>query len=234
VTRLHACGVDHRLAVLRANPLFAALSDAELGAVNGAFVDRGFVRGERIYRAGQAADRLHVLADGTVKLVRHTAEGTDVLVDLLVPGALFGTLTVLGDDTYPETAEALTDGCSLSVDAGRFREVLARHPAVALATLDLVASRLRAAHGDVTRLASEPATRRVASRLVELGRTVGERRGGRLRIRLTRRDLAALTGTTPETVSRVLGELREAGVVATGRGWVEVVDGEGLARRAGD
>ncbi len=226
---VHACGVERRLAVLRANPLFAAVPDDGLRGVNEAFLDRGFARGERIYRTGQAASRLHVLADGTVKLVRHTAEGVDVLVDVLRPGALFGTLAVLGDDEYTETAEALTDGCSLSVDAARFRTILARYPSAALATLDLLAARLRAAHGDVARLASSPASRRVAARLVDLAATVGERRGSRVRIHLTRRDLASLTGTTPETVSRVLGHLREAGIVATGRGWVDVLDEDRLA-----
>ncbi len=229
----HSCGVDHRLAILRANPLFAGVPDRDLAAINETFVDRGFPAGDRLYRAGQPASRLHVLASGTVKLVRHTSEGIDVLLDVLVPGDLLGTLTVLGDDTYPETAVALTACCSLSVDAESFRKLLARHPPVALATLDLMAERLRAAQGVVTRLSTEPTEQRVAARILSLAGRVGERRGGRTRIQLTRQDLGALTGTTPETVSRVLGRFREAGLVTTGRGWVEIVDEEGLGALAG-
>ena len=41
-------------------------------------------------------------------------------------------------------------------------------------------------------------------------------------------DLAAMTGTTIETASRVVSRLRSHGVIATGRGWTSIIDSERL------
>jgi len=47
-------------------------------------------------------------------------------------------------------------------------------------------------------------------------------------------DLAAWASVNRETVTRALGRLREEALIATGRGWIEVLDRDGLLRRAAD
>lgn len=232
----HHCPPSVRLQVLARTGYFAGLDDAELADVDRRLVSLAWAQGETLFRAGDPAEHLYVLAAGRVKVVHPTERGTDVITDVLVPGDLFGTLSTLGDPTYPETAQALTTVCALRLDVGTFRSVLAEHPTVALRVLDDVAARLQATRTGAARTVSGTVEQRVAGVLLRLVDRLGqEQHSGAtlLQLPLTRADLAAMTGSTPESVSRVMSRLRQDGVVATGRRWTSVVDADRLAELAG-
>ena len=139
----HMCSPQMRLDILSQVPFFKPLKQGEVAAINRLFRERGYLPGETIYFAGDSAEHLYVLADGKVKLLRHNWTGKDVLLELLTPGEFFGSLSSLGDDAHAETAQAQTPVCVLTIQAEDFRSILDRHPAAALAVLDLVSERLR-------------------------------------------------------------------------------------------
>src|SRR5688572_18586232 len=103
-----SCTLDRRLAILRQVPFFEGLSPDEVAEINKRFREEGYAAGEQIYSAGEPATHLYVVAVGKVKVVGHTLDGQDLLLDILVPGEFFGSLSALGDEEYSETAEAKT------------------------------------------------------------------------------------------------------------------------------
>ncbi|MBI2244212.1 MAG: Crp/Fnr family transcriptional regulator, partial [Nocardioides sp.] len=137
--------------------------------------------------------------------------------------------------TYPDTAMALTVSCVLRISAAALRQVMNRHPAVALAVLDEVSHRLEEAQQTVRRLSGGTVEQRVASSLLVLADQLGEPRDGGvlLQLPLTREDLASMTGTTTESVSRTLSKWRRAGLIETGRRWTSLTDRAALAAIAG-
>ena len=231
----HMCSVDLRLDILRRVPFFSGVAE-DIAAINVRFRERGYAAGETIYMAGDSAARLYVVAVGKVKVARHTLAGQDVVLDILAPGELFGALSALGDPEYPDTAQALTPSCVLEIAAEDFQAILRGYPTVALAALDIVAGRLQAAHEQIRQLSAEPATSRVAATLLALARKLGEQHDGALLIQmpLSREDLAAMTGATVETVSRIMSKLRAEGIVRSGRQWVAIADHDRLAALAGE
>lgn len=230
----HACPRPVRLEVLARAPYFAGLSAEEIESLDARMQVRGYEEGTPVYRVGQPATHLYVLAAGRIKLVRSSLDGSEVLVDILTPGDLFGSVATMGDATYPDTAQALTTSCALSISAAAFRAVLQERPQVALAVLDDLAGRLEQTRATVRRLAAGDVEQRVASTLLSLAEKVGERRGDAvvLQLPLTRTDLAAMTGTTTESVSRTLSRLRRAGAIETGRRWTVITDAAHLATLA--
>jgi CRP/FNR family transcriptional regulator, nitrogen oxide reductase regulator len=225
------CTLDVRLHVLHQVPFFADLSHAQVDAINRSFTASGYEANETIYFAGDAAARLYVVATGKIRLLRHTLAGQDVLLDILAPGEFFGTLSILGDDVYVETAQAQTGCCVLSIDGGEFHSILQRYPAVALHVLALTARRLKAAHETIRQLSAYSVEQRIASIVLKLAEKVGEESGEGILIQmpLSRQDIAALTGATVESASRVLSQFRKDGLIRSGRQWIAVVDREGLA-----
>lgn len=229
---LRGCAVPHhcprpvRLEVLSHARYLRGLDPAELAEVDARMQVRGYDVDEPVFHAGDRADTLFVLATGTVKLSRTTGEGRDVLIDVVAPGDLFGTLSALGDPEYPDTARALTVACVLSISADDFRAVMQRHPSVALAVLDDVAHRLEQSRQRVAHLSGGTVDQRVAAALLRLVTVVGEPRGSGvlLQLPLTRADLASMSGTTTESASRVMSRLRHQGVVESGRRWTSVLD----------
>lgn len=228
------CSIDLRLRILGRLPFFAGLPDRALREINGRFVEVGYQPGETVYTAGDKAERMFVVAEGKVKLLQHASGGRDVLLDILASGEFFGNLATLGVAEYADTAQVMTPACVLSIRSETFRQVIDEHPELAIKVLEIMAERLNAANQRVLQLSSMPVEKRIASTLLKLVEKLGRKQedGLLIDVPLARDDLAEMTGSTTETVSRVMSQLQSSGIIASGRQWVAVIDQDGLERLA--
>lgn len=228
------CSTVERLDVLGSAPFFSRLSPQELAKVNALFEQASYAAGQAIHSAGEPARQLSIVAAGKVRIAHPTPGGEDARLAILGPGEPFGSLPELGDATYRDAANAHTGCCVLSISADNFRDLLQRYPALAMAALERTAARLRAAQQTIEQISAVPADRRIAATLLALAELVGRAEAGATLIdtELTHKDLAAMTGTSVETVSRVLTEFRRDGLIDSGRRWISVRDHERLSRLA--
>ncbi|HWR53326.1 MAG TPA: Crp/Fnr family transcriptional regulator [Bryobacteraceae bacterium] len=220
------CTLSRRLEVLRSTPFFKELREEDIQEVSGLCREKAFQPGQPITVAGDRATHLYIAATGKIKLLRTTAAGRNVVVEVITPGNFFGTVSALGSEEYSETAVAHTHCCVLTLAAADFQKVLRRYPGVALAALGIVAARLRELHDTVEKLSAHSAEQRIAATLLKLAEKIGEQRDGTLVIQmpLSHQDLADMAGTTRETASRTLTRFRKAGLIRTGRHWIGVLD----------
>jgi CRP-like cAMP-binding protein len=234
-TEAHMCTISARLTILSQVPFFQDLTSADLEWVNSLFHEVDFNVDEVICHSGEPAQQFFVVADGRVKLLRHSLTGRDILLDLLTPGEFFGSFSGQGDDVYPETAQAQSPCCILVIGRKTFQQILKQHPNVALKVIDIMARRLQTANERVHQLSALPVDGRIASILMMLGNKFGEKRevGWLLQVPLSRDDLAGMTGTTTESASRVMSQFQKDGLIRSGRGWVALTDREGLETIAG-
>jgi CRP/FNR family transcriptional regulator, nitrogen oxide reductase regulator len=235
VTEPHLCSVDLRLKILGKVPFFKDLPQAALKQINALFHEKGYAADEMICSAGDPAERLFVIADGRVRLLRHSLTGKEILLDILAAGEFFGSLSTVKEDVYQETAQAQTQACVLTISREVFRQILDQQPSVALKVLDIMSARLQASNERVHQLSVLPVEGRIASVLLRLGDKFGERHeaGLLIQVPLSRTDLAAMTGTTTESASRVMSQFQKDGLIQSGREWVSVTDREGLEAIAG-
>lgn len=227
VTLPHRCPRPVRMHVLARAPYFRDLGEGALDGVDRRMRTTSWAAGSTLYRAGDPATALYVVAEGRIKLAQVTAGGTETVADILVPGELFGAMGTLGEPYHSHTATALVGSCTLRIDQDDFREVLVEHPRVALRVLDDVAARLARAHSDIGGQGTDTVAQRVATVLLRLADKLGEDRGARgvlLEVPLSRADLAGLARSTPESVSRVMSRWKKEGVVDSGRRWTALLD----------
>jgi CRP/FNR family transcriptional regulator, nitrogen oxide reductase regulator len=224
------CSLEYRLKIIGRLSFFKHLSEEVLPRINALFRDRDVSVNQAIYLEGDEAESLYLVAMGKVKLVRHTDLGREVLLDILHGGDYFGTLSVFGGRTHTETAIAQTDCCILQISAADFERILAEYPDVTRKALEAVSQRLAESQEVVKQLSSYTTEQRIAGALLRLAGKLGEPRGKGILIQLpfSRQDLAAMTGTTTETVSRVMSRFAEDGWIKSGRKWVTITDLEGL------
>jgi CRP-like cAMP-binding protein len=224
------CSVDLRMAILSKVPFFRNLEKGAIGEINKKFIEKGYSIGETIFFAGDTAERLYVVADGNVTLKQHTLMGQDVLLDVLKPGEFFGSLAILGDDEYSETAVAQTQCCVISIGADEFRGILQDYPRVAIKVIDIMAERLKAAHEMIRQLSKHSVEQRLAHVLLKLADKLGQEKdvGLLIQLPLSRADLAEMIGTTTESASRVMSQFQKEGLVRTGRLWIAITNQEGL------
>lgn len=220
------CSLDYRLKIIGRLPFFKDMPAEVVEWINYLFQDHDLSAGDTIYFEGDEAETLYLVALGKIKLVRNTDMGREVLLDILHGGEYFGSLPALGRHVHTETAIAQTDGCTLKISSKDFEKILSRHPEVTRKVLLAVSQRLEESQEIIKQLSTYTVEQRVASVLLRLGEKLGEKRGRDILIQmpLSRQDLAAMTGSTTETVSRVMSRLSEDGLVMTGRKWVTITD----------
>lgn len=228
------CSPQLRHHILSQARYFSGLSAEALEEVSRRFSELHYPAGSVICHEGGHAERLFFVAHGKVKLLRHSPAGDDVLLDLLPRGALFGGLAPLGTRHYPETAVAQTNSCVLAISGADFQLLLEQHPQITLAVLASVARSLDDARETVRQIITSDVRARIATALLKLAERLGENETGGVLINtpISRQDLAAMIGATPETVSRVMADFKREGLLDSGRQWVRVVDRDGLQQAA--
>jgi CRP-like cAMP-binding protein len=221
---VHSCTIDLRLEILHNLPFFKNLSHDEVTEVNKLFNDVHFAAGENVYFSGDRAVRLYVIATGSVKLFKYSSDGKTVLVDVLKQGEFFGNLDPSGEAVYVETAEVQTPSCILNINSVNFRNILEKYPNSALIVLDIISQRLRESHEMLRQLSALSVENRIFYTLLKLAEKLGEQKeiGLLIQIPLSRKDIAEMTGTTPETASRIMSRLQSENIIETGRKWIAI------------
>lgn len=233
-TPAHACTIELRLTMLRKAPFFNEISETELSKINRLFRHKSYSADQTIYFTGDSGISLFVAASGNIKLVKHSHTGHDVLIDILNPGDFFGTLPVLGDDHYKETAIAHTDACVLSINNQDFRSILNTIPTVAINLVEILSERLKSSNEMIQQLSVKSVEKRIAYILLKLNSKLGVEfeKGTLIQLPLSRNDLAEMTGSTSETASRVISNLSKEGILKTGRKWIAIIDPQRLSQIA--
>jgi CRP/FNR family transcriptional regulator, nitrogen oxide reductase regulator len=228
------CSLEYRLKMISRLPFFKHLPADAISRINGLFHDQEVHTDTRVFHEGEAAEQLYLVALGKVKLVRSSLTGREVLLDILHGGEYFGALTAFGGRVYSETAIAQTEGCLLQISSADFESILADYPDVARKALEAVSQRLVESQEIIQQLSTHTVEQRLASALLRLAAKMGETREGDVLIQLplSRQDLAAMTGSTTETVSRVMSRFADDGLVKSGRRWVTLLDIARLERVA--
>jgi len=221
---------------LRQIGFFHDLKAADLATIAAAARHRPVERGAFFFHEGDPAGWLYVLAQGRVKLTQVTPEGQEVVMRMVAAGEMFGGIGVLGDTFYPVSAEAVEDCLALTWDSETMTLLLERYPRLALNALHVQAEHVRELQNRYRELATERVERRVARTLLRLASQAGRQMPGGilLDMRLSREDLANMTGTTLYTVSRVLSRWEQEGLVKSRRERVLLRDASGLTEMAQD
>ncbi len=183
-----------------------ALSAPDRWAVAAFVVPRQYGRGQVIVREGERADYVPLVASGRVKVVRTAPAGHEILLTVAGPGDPVGVLTGLTLDPSLASVRAIEPTTCLLVPRRLLLPLVERYPGFARDVLVGV-GRLRTALMErAPELMGGRVERRFARLFLRLARTQGrpERGGVRIGVRLSRRDLAGLTGTTVETCIRLM------------------------------
>ena len=182
-----------------------------------ASADRIYQPGDAIYNEGEYGDALYVLISGVVKLFRPYSGSKEATLRLLKPWDIFGHLAFAGEATQRAYAEAVTE-CKVTKVPKIFMErAIRREPRVALKMMTLLELRLVQYEELVKCLLPRETEVRLANLLPILAQKFGERgedgRSITIDLRLTHQDLAAMVASTRESVTKVLNEMRNRGIV---------------------
>lgn len=204
---------------IQQTPLFRELRTEDLAVIVQAAALRSLKKGTVVYRQGQPATFLFVIARGRVKMCQVTADGQENATSFLGAGQMFGGPAMLGDAHYSLTAVSFEASVLLSWSSEAISRLLDRYPRLARNAMSTMAARISELQDRCQELSTERVEQRVARALLRLAQQTGRKEdaGILLRIQLSRQDLAQMTGTTLFSVSRILSKWTKEGLVETGR-----------------
>jgi CRP-like cAMP-binding protein len=199
--------------------LFRGLPPEATDALCAAATFKEVPRASYFLHQGEPATVFYILLQGRVRLTQVTPEGHQVIVTVLGPGDGLGIIVALSQTNYPVSAEAIEDCTALAWTAATIQQYMLEFPQLTLNGMNLLARRFVELQDRFRELATERVERRVARAVLRLVRQAGKRtpEGVLIDMPLSRQDLAEMTGTTLYTVSRILSDWEQKGLVSTGR-----------------
>ena len=194
-------------------PLFQALTHEEQLAVADLARPQRVAKGDRIYSAGDDVSQLMVVHTGLLKMSRISVDGQEQIIRVLEPGEFVGESAFLNGGRPDHYATALEQGSMCVFRHQDVGALIARHPSVGLRMLQGVSRRLEQTEERLAAATSVEVGGRLARYLVDLPAHHESDGAVTLRLPLAKKDIASLLDTTPESLSRQLRRLQDAGVI---------------------
>lgn len=182
---------------------------------------------------GETSPQGFVVVYGRVSLVKSSVNGKELIVEFIPPSDPFGLLSAIETGPYPFTARAQTDSRILWIPRAVISYLLDHFPDLTREYISKVLERLRKAHDLSRALAHDLVEVRIASALLALLPRYCSlsRDDDSYHIKLTRQELAEMTGTSPETVSRSVKTMERDGLLDLSEtGKVKILDSGGLEK----
>ena len=207
-----------------------------LGEMGIATADRVSGPGDAIYNQGEYGDALYVLTSGVLKLFMPYSGSREATLRLRKPWDIFGHLAFAGETRQRAYAEAVTECRVTKVPKIFVERAVRQEPQAAFKLMTLLELRLVQYEELVTCLLPRETEVRLANLLPLLAQKFGQSTDGLVTIdlRLTHQDLAAMIASTRESVTKVLNEMRNRGVIEVDSGRITLKDTRTLARLSGD
>lgn len=175
----------------------------------------------RLFTQGEESRCLYLICSGYLKLTVGRNEDRQMIVRVAGPGSVLGLYAVLSQGVYEVSAETLTNAQLRPVEKGRFHDFLHIHKEAQMRAVQCICQEYRFALQDACRISlSETVAARLGRLLLELALQIGEDLNGagyRFPLLLTHEEMASMTCTTRETVTRTLGQFRK-------EGWISIED----------
>jgi CRP-like cAMP-binding protein/CheY-like chemotaxis protein len=156
-----------------------------------------------------------MVLSGRLAVVKSTSHGKELTLDLLIPGDTTGILRALDPIEMDTSIRGQTDAKILAVPTAQLRTAIDRNPIAYRKVAQELMQRARRINALALGLAHSRVESRIVSALLALAPRFGRpsTTTDQTRIFLTRKELADLTGTTPETAIRVTKNLEREGLL---------------------
>ncbi len=193
---------------------------------------KSYKKSEFIYFTNDTSDKVFFIHEGAVKIGSYTPDGNEVIKAILHPGEIFGELSVYGEEKRNDYAQAVEDTelcileksnvSSLMRDVKGFRAFLNR----------LMGQRVIYTQKRLEGMLFKDARTRIAEYILEEAEKHGRHKSGRVTLKnfLTHQEIANFTGTSRQTVTTILNEFRDGGLIDFDRKKIMINDMEKMER----
>ena len=212
------------LKTLKKSELFSSLKDDELQSISKYFEKVTYKNNENIFVEGDPSDKFYLVAEGSVKVLKHTMMGKDIILEIMSPGDIFGGVAVLDKKPFPASAQAMESTTVVWISRQNLLRIMDEYPVLKLEIVKYFSDKLRDAHEMLKNIATERVEKRIAALLLKLSEKIGVDQNGYRKIDfpLTRQEISEMVGTTVETCIRTMSKLQKSGIIKSSNGRISI------------
>lgn len=210
-----SCNPNQKASCVSKVPIFNHLTAEEMQKIVEKAVMQHFKPGEFLYKPHKEDSSLYIIHTGVVRIYHLHPSGKEQLIRHLQAGDFTGEWKIFsqsfGHNEYAEAIEE-TEVCVLSQTV--MQELLTHYPAVSLKLLQEMSRRLAQSEQQTTKIGIAQVGSRLALYLVNLVREEEQQKNrASIILPMSRKEIAAYLGTTPETISRRFKKLEKEGLI---------------------
>ena len=174
-----------------------------------------YKKGEFIYFPEEQARHIYMIVSGRVRIGHYLDDGKEVISAILSNGEIFGELVLAGEEKRRDFAQSAEETviCPLSME--ELKGLMKEDQELSFKLLKFVGLRLMKLERKLELLVYKDARTRVIEFLKDAAAWKGKKVGFETMIptRLTHKDIASLTGTSRQTITTILNELKEKNLI---------------------
>ena len=226
--------------LLKGVELFSELNEEQLGMIANLVIVKNYNRDETVVLEGDdSVQALYLIATGSVQVYMTGIDGRETILSFLERGDFFGEMSLIDGEPRSASVRTVTDAKLLVIHRESFLSLIRKTPEIAMALMSELCKRLRKANKQIGSLSTMSVSGRVAGTLLNLMQERGVRihtdNGNMVTVihnRPTQQQLADMSGTTRETVSRICSLLVRANAIAMTGKDIVIFDEDALQEKA--
>jgi len=219
--------------VLESIPFFNVLDKEEMGALALHMEYNSAPKYTNIFSEGDPADFFYILSEGSVKIGTHHEDGREVIKQVLHPRMVFGELALIQQriphHNFATSLSAMSTYYKIAVE--RFRQIMDQNPQLTMSVISMIGYKLLQSENQLESLIFKDARGRIIDFILENAHQCGRQVGLETLLKhcLTQQDIANYTGTSRQTVTAVLNDLRKTNKIYFTRNSILIRDIAALA-----
>jgi len=189
-----------KIEILSRTNFFDTISKTSLNALADICLLKNIEKKKHLFYEGERGLSIYILVSGSIQLYKNSSDGKEIVIKVVKPGELFGEVILFEQDKYPVSAIALKSSVLFQIYGNQFT-LLLKHDDFCRDFFGSLMKKMRYLTERIKYITSADVEERFISFLEE-----HYGRGEKIVPNISKKDIAASIGTTPETFSRLLNK----------------------------
>ncbi|WLR52189.1 Crp/Fnr family transcriptional regulator [Bacillus tianshenii] len=204
--------------LLHGVPIFKDLTDEEFEPIVDLAVTRHYQVGSHVFMQGDPLKNVYFIHKGRVKVYKTDFHGKEQIVNVLQPGDMFPHAGFFRQDPYPAHAEIAESAVLIYIPIHSFEQFLLNNPEICVKLFKVLGDKIVDLQNRLEEQVLHSTYEQIIMLLLRLAKLYGqEMKGGQVKLNtaFTNREMANMIGSSRETVSRTLTQLKKKEMIQT-------------------
>jgi CRP-like cAMP-binding protein len=181
-------------------------------------------RHNMLFMEGDKSFYIYYIIKGMVKIFKTNELGKEYITNIYTHGNFFGYSAFLNNEMHNDSAMVLEDSEIVKFSRSDFFELILDNREACLKIMQDLSLLLNKSEEKLVRLAYNSARKKVAEAVLFIAKKYASNSTGNFSFPVSRNDLSAISGISPESVSRNLTDFRKEGLIEAENGHIVILN----------